>query len=108
MAALTQQRCFNHAQREAAARCPGCGQFFCRECVTEHEDRLLCAVCLQGLAAPGAARRRALAGAARIVQCLLGILLLWFLFFLAGEGLLSLPSSFHESTFGRVPWLDSP
>ena len=47
MTALAHQRCFNHALREAAARCPGCGNFFCRECVTEHDDRVLCAACLE-------------------------------------------------------------
>ena len=43
---LSQQRCFNHTSREAVARCPECGRFFCRECITEHDDRVLCAVCL--------------------------------------------------------------
>lgn len=29
------------------ARCPECRRFFCRECVTEHDDQLLCASCLR-------------------------------------------------------------
>ena len=36
MSNLIHQRCSNHPGREAAVRCPECGRFFCRECVTEH------------------------------------------------------------------------
>lgn len=39
--------CFNHPERPAAARCPLCGVAFCRECVSEHNGRFLCASCLQ-------------------------------------------------------------
>ena len=46
---LAHQRCFNHAVREAVARCPECGQCFCRECITEHDDRVVCAACLKKL-----------------------------------------------------------
>jgi hypothetical protein len=106
MSRLAHQRCFNHAQREAAARCLGCRQYFCRECVTEHDDRVLCAVCLQKLAKPPISRRRSFVNVARFFQCLFSLLLLWFFFYLAGEGLLSLPSSFHEGTLWHVNWLD--
>lgn len=44
--AIAQSRCAAHPDREAAARCPGCSRFFCRECVTEHAGRVLCARCL--------------------------------------------------------------
>ncbi|MCI0613826.1 rhomboid family protein, partial [bacterium] len=40
---ISKQRCFFHSQREAVVRCPECGRYYCRECVTEHLDRLLCA-----------------------------------------------------------------
>ncbi|MFN7139481.1 MAG: rhomboid family protein, partial [Limisphaerales bacterium] len=49
---LTQQHCLNHFTREAAARCPECKQFFCRECITEHDDRVICAGCLRKLQQP--------------------------------------------------------
>ena len=51
-APLARERCWNHAAREAVCRCPGCARFFCRECVTEHDARLLCASCVAGQAAP--------------------------------------------------------
>jgi hypothetical protein len=105
MNSLAYQRCFNHAQREAAARCPECTRFFCRECVTEHEDRVLCAVCLKKLAETSSTKRRALANVWRVIQCVLGILVAWFFFFLIGEGLASLPDSFHENSLWQVPWI---
>jgi hypothetical protein len=103
---LSQQRCFNHARREAVARCLECRQFFCRECITEHDDRVVCAACLRKLAARRAGPRHGLAGFFRLGQCLLGMMALWFFFYLAGEGLLAIPSSFHEGTLWRMNWLD--
>lgn len=106
MPPLTQQRCFNHALREAVARCPECKQFFCRECVTEHDDRVLCASCLKKLTRKPIAQRFALAKILRAGQCLFGLLIAWYFFFLIGRGLLKLPDSFHEGTLWRVNWLD--
>ncbi len=102
MAELSRQRCHHHAQREAVVRCPECGQHFCRECVTEHEERMLCAGCLRTLAR---APRRAPRWAGRLLrlgQCLLGLGLAWLFFYLVAESLLALPSSFHEGTLWRL------
>ena len=94
---ISQERCFNHASREAVARCPECGRTFCRECVSEHEDRVICAFCLRRLIAKPARRYR-LIGLALLVQILMGVLLLWSSFYLLGRALLTIPSSFHEAT----------
>jgi len=99
---LTFQRCFNHAAREAVARCPACGHYFCRECITEHDDRVICAACLRKLARVPLLQRRGLAGVIRFCQCLLGLVLAWFFFYLVGESLLALPNSFHEGTLWQV------
>jgi hypothetical protein len=104
---LLHQRCFNHAAREAVARCPECGHFFCRECITEHDDRVICAACLKKLARAPLLRRPGFAWAIRAVQCAFGIFVVWFFFYLVGEGLLALPSSFHEGTLWRMNWMDS-
>jgi hypothetical protein len=98
---LAQQRCFNHAVREAAARCPECKHFFCRECVTEHEDRVLCAACLKKLAGSQSTKRRAFAGVMRFARFAAGILIAWFFFFLIGEVLVRLPDSFHEGALWK-------
>jgi len=103
---LIHQRCFNHAGREAVARCPRCAQYFCRECVTEHDDRVICAACLRKLAPVRLLQRRGLAGLIPFCQLLLGVLAAWFFFYLIGESLVSLPGSFHERTLWRVGWLD--
>ena len=106
MQSLANQRCFNHAMREAVARCPECKQFFCRECVTEHEDRVVCAACLAKLTKKPLIKRFALAQLLWLAQCVFGLLIVWFFFFLIGEHLLKLSNSFHEGTLWQVPWID--
>ena len=103
---LAHQRCFNHAAREAVARCPECGQCFCRECITEHDDRVVCAACLKKLTQPPFRQRPAFVNFLRAAQCALGILLAWFFFFSIGEGLLKLPASFHEGTLWQASGTD--
>ena len=95
---LAYQRCAQHAEREAVARCPECRRFFCRECITEHDQRVLCAGCLKKLARPQLLKRPAFAGLVRVGQCALGLVLAWFFFYLIGEALLALPTSFHQGT----------
>lgn len=98
--ALTRQRCFNHELREAAARCPECGRFYCRECVTDHEGRVLCVTCIETLAVQEAAPRRRWGGLFLALQLVTALLLLWLTFLVIGQGLALLPDSFHEETTG--------
>lgn len=106
MPSFVHQRCFNHATREAAARCPECRQFFCRECITEHDDRVLCTACLKKLSRRPLAQRFAFAKIFHLVLCAFGVLMAWFFFFLIGEGLLKGSDSFHEGTLWQVHWID--
>lgn len=79
---LARQRCLRHDFREAVCRCPGCGRFFCRECVTEHGGRLLCAACLLSEVTPDkAAPTRVLGRAAAFLLPLLGLLIAWLFFY---------------------------
>ncbi len=108
---LHRQRCVRHPDREAAARCPACGRFFCRECVTEHEGRLLCAACLRPPDAPADAQRRAsvlkrLQAAARAVALAASLLLLWGFYTLFGILLNAVPHRFHDSTAFETLWAD--
>ena len=103
---LVHQRCFNHATREAVARCPECGRFFCRECVTEHDDRVVCSACLTKLARIPLARRPTFVKLIRFAQGIAGLIAAWFFFFLIGNGLLKIPTSFHEGTLWQVHWMD--
>lgn len=95
MNAVRDRRCFHHPPREAVARCPECGRFFCRECVVEHIGRLLCTDCIARTGADGAARRapRPWGLPLRLLGGLVG---LWFLFYVFGRVLLVLPTAFHE------------
>lgn len=104
MNSLVTQRCFNHAQREAVARCPQCRHFLCRECVTEHDDRVICAACLGQIVRARSLSRRTLAGFLHAGGGVLGLLAAWFFFYLVGEGLLKLPASFHEGTLWQTKW----
>lgn len=106
MQTLAHQRCFNHATREAAARCPECGRDYCRECVTEHDDRFICAACLQKVAHVPLLQRRGFARVLQVGRCALSVFLLWFVFYLIGEGLSSLPDSFHQGTLWRIHWFE--
>jgi hypothetical protein len=73
------QKCWNHETREAVCRCPACSRPYCRECVTEHEGRLLCAPCLRKAPIDSLSHRprRRLP---RVVLLAAGLLLSWFLF----------------------------
>jgi hypothetical protein len=74
----------------------GCGQSFCRECVSEHDLRMLCAECLRREASgakPKAERRHLPVFA---LQFLGGLLLLWFTLWLAGRILVEIPVDFHD------------
>lgn len=99
---LADQRCFNHARREAVARCPECGRYFCRECVTEHDDRMICASCLAKLTGAQEPRKARLIRIARLAQFAMGIITLWLFFYFLGMGLLALPSSFHENAIYKA------
>ncbi len=101
MKPLAAQRCFNHSFREAAARCTGCRHFFCRECVSDHKGRVVCAACLVKLARKTGAGVTRFLGAWRLAQTALAVVLIWFFFYLAGIALLSIPSSFHEGKLWR-------
>lgn len=94
---LHHRRCANHAQREAAARCPECKRFYCRECVTEHESRVLCASCLARKSeVRQAGKRHPFRGLFRSAQFLFGVILVWLLFYAIGDLLVRIPTSFHE------------
>lgn len=98
MAVVLTQRCLNHALREAVARCPECGNYFCRECITEHDDRVVCSSCLKKLTKKTETKRRSLAPIGRTLVAVGGVLLAWIFFFIIGRMLVNIPTAFHEGT----------
>ena len=104
MSLPARQHCFQHPEREAIARCMECRESFCRECITEHGERLICAACLGKLAGAvkaHAGRWRELAGA--LLTTLLGIGCTWSVFYGLGRLLLMIPSTWHDrNLWGRM------
>jgi len=103
---LAGQRCLRHPEREAVARCPECRRAYCRECVTEHDGRMLCAACIARLATPSGAGRagrgalvqaaaRALRGAGKAGRLAAGALAAWLFFHALGETLAMFPAETH-------------
>ena len=95
---LHTRRCVRHASREAAARCPGCGEFFCRECIVEHEGKLLCAACLARATAARERRQPRLAAVRRAGSAGVGARVLWRVFYWV---LLKIPPDFHDGTIWK-------
>ena len=101
MSALHQTKCINHEAREAVARCPSCKHFFCRECITEHEGRVICASCLQKLVAAqqeqdSRPKKQRFVAAGGFLRAVFSLLALWILFYAIGQFLLLFPDSFHS------------
>lgn len=107
MEALALQRCFHHPSREAVARCPECGQFYCRECITEHDDRIICGSCLKKIAAAEAGPRRARRNLWPAAQFTGGIAIAWVLIYIAGRVLLSLPEEFHDERLWQTRFMNA-
>lgn len=95
---LQREKCWNHASREAACRCPLCNRSYCRECVTEHENRFLCAACLRTRSG-ASARRREFHLPWTSVAVLSSFLLVWLLFFVTSQIL-----SFGSDHATRAVW----
>ena len=91
-------RCLNHENREAVAQCRECGSTFCRECISEHEDRVICAACLEKHLADETPGRKRLTGMIQLVQLAVGLLLAWAMFTMIGWCLLQIPTDFHEGS----------
>lgn len=102
VATLAGQRCLHHPSREAVARCTVCASSYCRECIAEHDDRLICATCLQRLMRKTEVKRRpygkAVLWSGGVVA---GVFLAWLSFYGFGRMLLMLPSSFHSEIWGE-------
>jgi len=91
---ILDQRCFHHELREAVAQCPSCKLFFCRECVIEHEGRMICVTCVNALARDALKTGRG-AGARWVVTAVAGLLIAWLVFYYLGLTLARIPSKFH-------------
>lgn len=108
MTKLSQQKCLNHPSREAIARCPSCGHFFCRECITEHDGIMSCSNCLSSAVHEPKVKQknRFYPLIKSIFILLLGLFTAWFFFFQLGQVLLAIPDSFHSGNTMESAWKD--
>jgi hypothetical protein len=90
---LVEQRCWHHPAREAVVRCPECKRFYCRECVTEHLGRMICASCVAQASRAGLPTGR-LRNLAWTGLAFGGFLLAWLIFYYVGVILARIPSDF--------------
>ena len=107
MPALASQRCLNHSSREAVARCPECSLFFCRECITEHDDRVICAACLKKLALLESRPSRQRLNLWPAAQGAGGLFIAWFVFYVVGRLLLAIPDEFHDEALWKTKWMNA-
>jgi hypothetical protein len=85
MTDLARQQCFNHPGREAIVRCPSCHRDYCRECVTEHDDRYLCSACLRVEAGKGEHTRRRVRVPVGAFMALTGLLTAWVVYYASAQ-----------------------
>lgn len=93
--------CAIHSDRQASARCPECRQFYCGECITEHEGRLKCAACLakEAETAPSRSRGRGIVSfLATLLQAVVAVAVCWLLFYLFAQTMGDMPDDFHDGT----------
>lgn len=81
------------------ARCPECARYYCRECIVEHDNRVLCTHCVSKLLAPKTKKRRSLEPVFLPLAFCVVLLVGWMCFYLLAEVLLRIPSNLLESTF---------
>jgi hypothetical protein len=90
------QRCLIHENREAIARCPSCRQYFCRECVTEHDQKFICASCLRKSAGKKDFKVSPIRWAIPVFQVAGGVIAAWIFFYVLGELLIQIPPNLHD------------
>lgn len=103
---LTNRRCFNHHNREAVARCPECGSYFCRECTTEHDGRMICTKCLESLTYEPFKGAGSAGLVAKALLALAGVLVAWLAFYGYGRVLVNTEHDRFES-WQQPTWEDS-
>ncbi len=95
---LKHTRCEYHGDREAAARCPECSGFFCRECVTEHNGRMLCLKCLRKNLDSLRGKGKGLGFYMMAAAFLISMMSSWYFFFQISVFLASIPQKYHDGS----------
>ena len=98
---LAQTTCRIHFERPASARCPSCRQFYCVECITEHDGKLTCASCLTETHEENVEVKKGRGNWFQpmpIIHALMGLVFVWVVFYVVAQLLTAIPDSFHDGT----------
>jgi hypothetical protein len=93
---LLLHRCFHHENREASAQCPECRHYYCRECITEHDDKVICAACLSDKNPTKKPSNPWFVLLPRLITAFLAFFVIYLVFYSLGQTLASLPDKFHN------------
>ncbi len=88
MSVFTERRCFVHPVREAAGLCVSCRRSFCRECLVDHDHRLMCGSCVAQTVRDSGARPHSRARLLGIAALPVALLIAWAAVYVAGRILL--------------------
>ncbi len=100
---LSKTICLIHPERPATARCPGCGTFYCGECITEHDGKLTCAKCLAAEKPSADKKKRGFSlPLMPVVHLAVAIVVCWIFYYSMARILGSIPDDFHDGTI----WTD--
>lgn len=109
---LSRAVCRIHFDRPATARCPGCKEFYCPECITEHDGKLTCAACLkrkhseETAAEKGKRGKRFVPGWFQpmpLAQALLALAGAWLIFYFLVQAAARMPDTFHPTEESEIP-----
>ncbi len=95
---LSNSRCFHHASREAAVCCPECRRFFCRECVSDFEERLLCDSCIRNFQEKKNNNSKSNKRFVSLLGIISGLFICVFTFYCLGQILFAIPNKFHDGS----------
>ncbi len=82
---IKQIRCSNHISREAVARCPKCEKDYCRECVTEYKEQMLCINCLSVASEEIALKPSYMGLIILTIIFIISFIIMWLIFYWLGE-----------------------
>lgn len=92
---LVKSKCQNHHTREAVAKCPICQHYYCRECVTEHNNQFICVGCLSTTQEEKKSSKGSVLTILKLILfSVFTILTSWYFFQIIGSFLLKIPTSF--------------
>ena len=103
---LAKTTCRIHFERPASARCPACHQFYCSECITEHDGRFTCASCLNAEREESMAKKHSgnlfsWIQLMPVVHLLVATTVAWIIFYLLAQTLTDIPDRFHDGTIWK-------